>query len=336
MNSLPDPAYDEVIALIEELGPAPRRDPRAAANGRLKFQAEVRACRGTTVSAPREQRHINWRTLFSRKAQLNMSMLTILLTLCAIVFGGTGATVYAARGSLPDQQLYPVKLASEDLQTRLPASTQQHVALAMDFADLRLQEALQLAGEGKTVPPTLWNRMEQHIDLGLSAAADLADHPLHEELLRIQSRLRTELPKAEQLAADSRYRAAGEQAQAILQSNLLLVQMGLDDPAGFRQMMQSGKQPALLPAQATPTATATALSVAPLLTGTPHVDDDDDDSCSSKLGFREDDCDDDLGEDDDDDIDDDDDPEDDDKEDDDKEDDDEEDDDGKDDDGEDD
>lgn len=199
-------------------------------------------------------------------------ILSTLLVFFMLVFGGTGATVLAAQSSLPDQPLYGVKLASETVRAGIPASSQSRVDLAMDFADLRLQEALQLASEGKPIPATVWERMDNFVTLGLSTAAGLDDEQLAQQLTQIQSRLQTELAQLSQLKADSRYSDTAASVWAALLTRQQLVTIGLSDPAAFREYMQSDQNHSrwqLDPtASPTPASTATPLPTDPALTST--------------------------------------------------------------------
>ncbi len=217
-----------------------------------------------------------------------IAIVSTLITIVMLVFGGTGAAIFAAQSSLPDQPLYSVKLAGEDVRASLPTTGQTRVGLAMDFADLRLQEALQLAAEGKPIPATVWERMDNHLNLGLDSVAGLDDEQLAQQLLQVQARMQTELEKLGQLQADSRYSSAVEKIQANLQARLQLVTIGLSDPAAFRLYMHSDQHhsgwqtdPTALPTltstatdqptQPAPTSTATVQPTLPAPTSTATV-----------------------------------------------------------------
>ena len=242
MNSIPEEQNLEVISLIEKLLPVPERSPRAVADGRAKFLAEAQLLR-PAISKRSERRHIEWKTIFSRKVRPRMSILSTLLVIFTLLFGGTGATVYAAQGSLPDQALYSVKLASEDVRASLVTNNQTRSDLMLDFADLRMQEALQLAAKGKAVPQKVWERMEGHFDFALHAAAVLDDEQLRQQLPQIQARIATDIAKLTQLSNDSRYSGDVVKVQVTLLNDLQLVSLGLTDPSAFRQHMGSDQYP---------------------------------------------------------------------------------------------
>lgn len=242
MNSIPEEQNLEVISLIEKLLPVPGRNSRATADGRVKFLTEARLLQPTISRTP-ERRHIEWKTIFSRKAQPRMSTISTLLVIFTLLFGGTGATVYAAQDSLPNQPLYIVKLASEDVRAGLTANNQTRLDLMMDFVDLRMQEALQLAAQGKAVPGTVWERMDNHYETALHMTAGLDDEQLRQQLVQIQARIAIDLAKLNQLSSDSRYRDEVARVQVTLLNDLQLVLLGLTDPFAYRHFMGSDQYP---------------------------------------------------------------------------------------------
>lgn len=242
MNSIPEEQNLEVISLIEKLLPVPERTPRAVEDGRAKFLAEARLLQPAISRTP-EQRHIEWKTIFSRKVQPRMATISTLLVIFTLLFGGTGATVYAAQGSLPDQPLYVVKLASEDVRAGLAPNNQTRQDLMMNFADMRLEEALQLAAKGKAVPGMVWERMDNQFDSALHAAAGPDDEQMRQQLLQIQVRIAIDLAKLTKLSNDSRYSVDVVNVQVTLLNDLQLVSLGLTDPSAFRQHMGSDQYP---------------------------------------------------------------------------------------------
>lgn len=62
MSNGPEEPDREAIALLGKLGPAPQRDPKAAASGKSKFLAEAREY-AAEESVRRERRHIGWKEL---------------------------------------------------------------------------------------------------------------------------------------------------------------------------------------------------------------------------------------------------------------------------------
>ncbi len=264
MNSQPEEQDVEIIALVSKLRAAPERSQQAAVVGKSKFLAEARSYAlplPLPLTPSPNGRHQDWKTVFTRKMQPRMAIIPILIVIFMLVFMGTGVTVFSAQSSLPDQPLYGVKLASEIIRAGLPSSNQTRLEMAMDFADLRLQETLQLAVEGKPIPETVLARMENHLDLALYTAAALNDQQLAQQLLTIQSRMKLELEKLAQLEGSGKYSNTVERVRAALLSRLQLVTIGLADPAAFRQYMQSDQRhsgwPSVPTASPAPTNTIT-------------------------------------------------------------------------------
>jgi len=72
---------------------------------------------------------------------------TALLVVSILLVSG-GGTALAANDSLPDSRLYPVKLASEQVQLALTPSTTSKVQLFNVFAERRVDEIIQMAAKG--------------------------------------------------------------------------------------------------------------------------------------------------------------------------------------------
>jgi hypothetical protein len=65
-----------------------------------------------------------------------------------VLLAGSG-TVAAASNSLPDEPLYPVKLATEDMRLTLTPSALGKAELYAEFADKRVDEIVKMADKGK-------------------------------------------------------------------------------------------------------------------------------------------------------------------------------------------
>ncbi len=75
-------------------------------------------------------------------------LVTVLSVIVVILMAGTG-TVAVAGGSLPDETLYPVKLATEEVRLALTLSAIGKAELYTEFADRRITEIVRMADEGK-------------------------------------------------------------------------------------------------------------------------------------------------------------------------------------------
>jgi hypothetical protein len=74
---------------------------------------------------------------------------TVVAAVLALVLVGGGSTVAAARGSMPDDFLYPVKLATEQVQLAFTFSDIGKAELNARLADKRVEEIVYLASENK-------------------------------------------------------------------------------------------------------------------------------------------------------------------------------------------
>ncbi len=90
MSNGPEELDKDAITLIEKLGPAPQRDPQAAADGRAKFLAEARSHRAS-VSAASEVRHMGRKEKDMRKRRLPVLLIATMVV---------GLVVLAAASSI--------------------------------------------------------------------------------------------------------------------------------------------------------------------------------------------------------------------------------------------
>ncbi len=79
------------------------------------------------------------------------SILTAVVLTLTVLFGGAGATVYAAQSSMPDEALYPLKTISEDLRLNLAVDPEAQIKLLLNYADERVGEMAKLLDQGEPV-----------------------------------------------------------------------------------------------------------------------------------------------------------------------------------------
>ncbi|MEK7863956.1 MAG: DUF5667 domain-containing protein, partial [Chloroflexota bacterium] len=116
-----------------------------------------------------------------------------------VAAGGMGATV-ASADTLPDDLLYPVKLASEEVRLALAGAPEDRAAVELSIAEHRLREAERLATSGKTSYALVASAMySQHV---ASAAAELAPLAATSDLaLQLETRFATQRERARALAS---------------------------------------------------------------------------------------------------------------------------------------
>ncbi len=94
----------------------------------------------------------------------------VVAIILAFLLVGSG-TVAAANGSMPDETLYPVKLATEQVRMVLTPSTLGKAELYVKLVDRRVAEIVRMAGKSK---PEQVERTTQRLDAYLTKIAVLA------------------------------------------------------------------------------------------------------------------------------------------------------------------
>lgn len=136
----------------------PRQEFRALA--RQKLLAEVRA-------KAEDQRKPKWYSVL--EWQHRWAMATVAVIMVILVGGGT--TVAASSNAMPDDLLYPVKLAVEDVRMTFTGSDVKKAELQAEFADRRANEIAKMAEEEK------WDKVEataERLSLHLKKIAEVA------------------------------------------------------------------------------------------------------------------------------------------------------------------
>ncbi len=238
----------KIMDALDELQSFPPRDPATAARGEaafLKRAAEI----GSAVSREQKTGPMIWisaiGSIFRRKE--NTPMLKPLFAAVIAVmlfFGGTGATVYAAQGSQPDQTLYPVKTWSEDALVSLAGTPRSRLNYDLDFSDRRIMEIAGLLSAGNPIPEMVVTRLQIELQQALELAAGMDDPQMLQQLEQIRLRAEAQLRKMNGLMSD-----APESAQPALlkvrtriQQQVQLATMGKMDPQGFKMQVQQQGQ----------------------------------------------------------------------------------------------
>ncbi len=117
--------------------------------------------------APKKNRLVfSWRPLWTTQP-LWATMVAVILV---ILLAGSG-TVMAAGGSMPDEPLYPVKLATEQARLVFTPSALGKAEFYARLADKRVLEIIRMAGEGK---PEQIELTARRLDIHLARIAELA------------------------------------------------------------------------------------------------------------------------------------------------------------------
>ena len=138
------------------------------------------------------------------------------LAICALVAGALAGTIVASADSMPDDALYPVKLAAEQVRLALAVAPADRAAVELSLAEHRLSEAERLASDGRESGALVAaSAYAAHL---ASAAAELSE--VDEQapraialVMQLETRLREQRVRAAQAAqrlmADPRTALAG-------------------------------------------------------------------------------------------------------------------------------
>jgi len=161
LNSFPQHA-DEIKPLLETALAAKQA---SAIQPRPEFRDKARYQFYTALQEMEDKRS---RSLFGRLWQPRWAM-AVTVVLVLILAGG--GTVAAASGSMPDEALYPVKLAAEQVQLVLTPSALGKAELYAKLADKRVTEIVHMAGKNE---PEQIEQIAQRLDTYLVEIAALS------------------------------------------------------------------------------------------------------------------------------------------------------------------
>lgn len=161
--------YPEHAAELEPLlrTAASARKASATIEARPEFKARLRYQLQSELSATEAKRRTKWMPSFSHMPRWAAAALLIVLLLLI----ATGGTVAAASDSLPGDTLYPVKIATENVQMAFTLSDTGKANLQTRFASRRIGEMERIADGGN---PALINELAQRFENHLSKIEDLS------------------------------------------------------------------------------------------------------------------------------------------------------------------
>ncbi|MBM3120755.1 MAG: hypothetical protein FJZ97_01055 [Chloroflexi bacterium] len=246
-----DPTLQPVFDTLQRLRTTPERDPHQVAAGRQAFLDRAAVL---PVPQPSFLRHKSG-THDGRKELRPMSALAGLLVALALLFGGGGATALAAQDAMPTDWLYPVKLATENVQLTLAGGPAETMELLGNWIDRRLWEMEQLTLAGEVVPLEPARRLQSQLGLAMQTASQFGDPALAQVMQRLQVQLETRLQTMQRLRQADPHGAALQSAEQALIQTQAEIQGALQDPAAFRTRFGAGRpsdaprQPSVAPGQ---------------------------------------------------------------------------------------
>jgi len=148
MRSYPYAQIHEVIRKLENLKPVPERLEEDVRKGRTAFIRDMESVVGSVTLSPKH-RLIIWMKNLQPK-RLAMGTLTIIFIVLAAISTTGLAAVYAAQQAIPGENLYSVKIWSEDVRLDLTGDPESAANLHLLFMSRRLDEMQAIADEGIT------------------------------------------------------------------------------------------------------------------------------------------------------------------------------------------
>lgn len=250
MNSEDKELEQQGYRLLEPLRYTPGRDAQKANARRRQFidQASAVLSENSPAQAVSEspfQRLNGWKSgiinPFNRKERASMfSILTAIVITVSILFGGAGATVYAAQDSLPTDALYSVKLFSEDLRVDLATQPQARMNILLDYADRRVNEIAALLSRGEPVPEAVMNRFLFQMEAAYQIAAGLDQEGQARAMTMIQLHARNQerILNMAQPVSPGQGTMTQEQIQAMLREQIRKAENELVDPTQLQQQFR--------------------------------------------------------------------------------------------------
>jgi hypothetical protein len=157
-----EPIDTRLKEYLEALRLVPERDAEAAAQGKVKFLAELEDILGSVQAgksaAPKDAQsaapYTGMRTFESlrnawqaRRPWAAYSL--VIMIVIVLLFGWVGVTARAAETAIPGDALYPIKTGLEQVQIALSGDLDHQAGLYLNFAAHRLQEIETLVDQGR-------------------------------------------------------------------------------------------------------------------------------------------------------------------------------------------
>jgi hypothetical protein len=243
-----EPRLQEALDLIRPTTP---RSPESAERGRAAFLSQARMMKAAVSPQPK-MRLKGWIHSIIGKEFKMLPTLTSLLVVLALLFGGTGATVFAAQDSLPNDLLYPVKVVTEDFRYELLDSPQAKYDLLSEYVQNRFKEYNILATNGEPMPAEWATRLEQHTRFMLELAAGMEDAPLQQAMLQMRNTLMIQVRIMETDNMPDEADPVTSQVHMMLQDRIQEATQGVENPTLLRTRLMDSENSKANPPSFTP------------------------------------------------------------------------------------
>lgn len=235
MNNKKSEKYEqEIRERLEELTATNNALPVLSPDIKRRYLLKANSLAKKAVSKPPISRPTIWTTQLFK--EVRMGTIATIVIILGLVLGGTSATAYASQDDLPNQFLYPVKILSENIQAGLTTNNETKLALALEFAETRVDEIVQLKAEGLMPPEPVYANLEMQIQKAITLATQLGESDLEPALLKIRDRLQIQ----ERLLSNDDQDPVLLRTRTLLQERIQLVNTGLGNLNGFYYEAQNG------------------------------------------------------------------------------------------------
>lgn len=228
-KELPE-VVDEVLSAMKDIpGPNPARQ----AADRRTFLTQARLLRQQQAVSRRDAaRHRGWRKRLLSKEAILMTPLAKAMIIALLISGLTTGTALAADASLPNQMLYPLDLAIEQVQQGLAFTSNAQARLSLQIATERSDEVIALVGAGEPPDQANLERLQTQLEHCLRAASQLEEP----QMLRVLTQLRDMAQNRSSLMQ----MLGLPDGAAIMTRFRDQAQNAIDDPQGFQLHYREG------------------------------------------------------------------------------------------------
>ncbi len=219
---------------IKNLDNVPPRNPDKAYAGRVNFIRQAKIQKGN-VTNPTIMRLTVWDRITQLKETKIMKLAGI-VTIIALLLGGTGASMAAAQASMPGDLLYPVKILSEDIRLDLTTDDENQFNLAMKFTQRRFDE-IQTILEGEGTPSeemiaTYQNQIKHNLELALELDEPEAAIEEFQGMLQNQNQIMMQFNQGEVIEP---YQF---QMKSMMQYHLEMIEEGVQNLQMLKEQLQ--------------------------------------------------------------------------------------------------
>ena len=229
---------------LESLQEVPDRGLQQSHIGREKFLSRAKTIQARPTHTKKTRSAVPLRRSW-------VPRLAGILAVAAIALSSIGGTVYAAQASLPDDLLYPIKTLTEDIQIELETDPEDRLDLHASFAARRLDEIQAQVDAGEEVSEKALARLEKHTEKMLQEAAQVGEKGLENALRQIEQNLQKQTQVFEKLQNQTPGSEAPGlvNAQEKITERLELVENGINEPQGFREIIKERNEKSENPGQ---------------------------------------------------------------------------------------